>query len=75
MQNVQNADILRVMNLVNLYRRKVGWESQIAKEAKADYDYWDSYQLESFIKYGDGNMGYGDGPHTKLWIKHLKATA
>ena len=72
MQNVQNADILRVMNLVNLYRRKVGWESQIAKEAKADYDYWDSYQLESFIKYGDGNMGYGDGPHTKLWIKHLK---
>ena len=72
MQNVQNADIQRVMNLVDLYRRKVGWESQIAKEAKADHDYWDSYQLESFIKYGDGNMGYGDGPHTKLWIKHLK---
>ena len=72
MQNVQNADIQRVMNLVDLYRRKVGWESQIAKEAKADHDYWDSYQLESFIKYGDGNMGFGDGPHTKLWIKHLK---
>jgi hypothetical protein len=48
MQNVQNANIQRVMNLVNLYRRKVGWESQIAKEAKADHDYWDSYQLESF---------------------------
>jgi len=72
MQNVQNADIQRVMNLVDLYRTKVGKESQIAKEAKAEQDYWNRYQVESFIKYGDGTMVHEDGPHTEVWIKHLK---
>ena len=36
MQNVQNADIQRVMNLVDLYRTKVSKESKAAKEL-ADY--------------------------------------
>ena len=37
MQNVQNAAEIqqRVINLVELYRTKVGKESQIAKAAKA----------------------------------------
>ena len=33
MQNAQNADIQRVINLVELYRTKVGKESDIATEA------------------------------------------
>ena len=37
MQNVQNADIQRVMNLVDLYRTKVGKESQKAKELAEEY--------------------------------------
>lgn len=74
MQNVQNvAEIQqRVINLVELYRTKVGKESQIAKDAKADCDYWDNYQVEQFEKYGDGTIGgWGEGPHTEVWIKHL----
>ena len=39
MQNVQNAEIQqRVINLVELYRTKVGKESQIAKDAKEEYE-------------------------------------
>ena len=74
MQNVQNAAEIqqRVINLVELYRTKVGKESQIAKDAKADCDYWDNYQVEQFEKYGDGTIGgWGEGPHTEVWIKHL----
>ena len=37
MQNVQNADIQRVMNLVDLYRTKVGKESQMAKDLAEEY--------------------------------------
>lgn len=37
MQNVQNADIQRVMNLVDLYRTKVGKESQKAKDLAEEY--------------------------------------
>ena len=38
MQNVQNASEIqqRVINLVELYRTKVGKESQIAKDAKEE---------------------------------------
>ena len=42
MQNAQNTEIQqRVMNLVNLYRTKVGKESEVAKEAKEDYERWE----------------------------------
>ena len=74
MQNVQNAAEIqqRVINLVELYRTKVGKESKIANDAKADCDYWDNYQVEQFEKYGDGTIGgWGEGPHTEVWIKHL----
>lgn len=47
MQNVQNADIQRVMNLVDLYRTKVGKESQIAKDAKDEKKYWDDVNLDA----------------------------
>ena len=71
MQNVQDTEIKkRVINLVNLYRTKVGWESQIAKEAKEDWDFWnqslDMMAIESMV----GGI-YGEGPHTEEWIKHL----
>ena len=60
MQNVENADIQRVMNLVDLYRTKVGKESQIAKDAKEEY--------ESLSEMGF----WAEGPHTESWIKYLK---
>lgn len=71
MQNVQDTEIQkRVINLVELYRTKVGWESQIAKEAKEEWDFWnqslDMMAIESMV----GGI-YGDGPHTEEWIKHL----
>ena len=59
MQNVQNADIQRVMNLVDLYRTKVGKESKIAKAAKKEY--------ESMSEIGI----WGEGTHTEIWKKHL----
>ena len=76
MQNVQNAAEIqqRVINLVELYRRKVGYESQIAKDAKADYDYWEQESVdlmkEEGLSFGGGM--YGEGPHTEDWIKHLQ---
>ena len=76
MQNVQNAAGIqqRVINLVELYRRKVGYESQIAKDAKADNDYWEQESVDLMIEEGlsfGGGM-YGEGPHTEDWIKHLQ---
>ena len=76
MQNVQNAAEIqqRVINLVELYRRKVGYESQIAKDAKADNDYWEQESVDLMIEEGlsfGGGM-YGEGPHTEDWIKHLQ---
>ena len=52
MQNVQNAAEIqqRVINLVELYRTKVGKESQMAKEAKADNDYWDQESVDMMKK-------------------------
>lgn len=51
MQNVQNvAEIQqRVINLVELYRTKVGKESKIAKEAKQVHDEW----LRTYCDYSD----------------------
>lgn len=73
MQNVQNAEIQqRVINLVELYRTKVGKESQIAKDAKADDEFWLQESID--MMEGDGFTGgglYGEGPHTEIWIKHL----
>lgn len=78
MQNVQNADIQRVMNLVDLYRRKVGWESETAKAAKAEQDFWTQMTLDTMSEmdangedYGMGFGVSGEGPHTELWIKKL----
>lgn len=78
MQNVQNtAEIQqRVMNLVELYRTKVGKESQIAKDAKDDFDFWENENEKMAMKAFDageffiGSM-HGEGPHTEIWIKHL----
>lgn len=73
MQNVQNAAEIqqRVINLVELYRTKVGKESQIAKDAKADCDYWDQESINLMDENGIGGGIYGEGPHTEVWIKHL----
>ena len=77
MQNVQNAEIQqRVINLVELYRTKVGKESQIAQEAKDDYEYWEQFNLNraiEAIEAGDHSFGevYGEGSHTEEWIEHL----
>ncbi len=76
MQKTQNADIQRVMNLVDFYRTKVGKESRIAKTAKSDYDYWEEENLknaeEDFAK-GEvfSSFIHGEGPHTEVWIKGL----
>ena len=75
MQNLQNtAEIQqRVINLVELYRKKVGKESQIAKAAKADHEFWEKESIDMIIGEGlavDGSI-YGTGSHTDIWIKHL----
>ena len=78
MQNVQNAAEIqqRVINLVELYRTKVGKESQIAKDAKDDFEFWEKENekmaMEAF-EAGVSSFGgmYGEGDHTEIWIKHL----
>ena len=75
MQNVQNAAEIqqRVIKLVELYRTKVGKESQIAKDAKADQEYWGRHTMNMMAEDGiaKGDL-FGEGPHTEVWIKHLK---
>lgn len=72
MQNVQDTEIQkRVINLVNLYRTKVGWESQIAKEAKEDWDFWEQSSVDMMAIGSMAGGVYGEGPHTEEWIKHL----
>ena len=74
MQNVQNAaDIQqRVINLVELYRTKVGKESQIAKDAKSDDEFWIQETIDMMEEEGLTSAGLlGEGPHTEIWIKHL----
>ena len=71
---MQNAAEIqqRVINLVELYRTKVGKESQIAKDAKADNDYWEQESIDMMVEEGLPIGGiYGEGPHTEVWIKHL----
>lgn len=74
MQNVQNAAEIkqRVINLVKLYRRKAGWESQTAKDAKADLESWNQMSYDMMVEEGFTGGGlYGEGPHTEGWIKNL----
>lgn len=73
MQKTQNADVQRVINLVDLYRTKVGEESEIAKEAKANCEYWEEINISMMQEEGItiGGFVYGNGPHTEAWIKHL----
>ena len=68
MQNAQNAAEIqqRVINLVELYRTKVGKESPVARQAKADFEYWEKPVDDEF-----GLITWGEGPHTEMWIKHL----
>ncbi len=77
MQNVQNADIQRVMNLVDLYRTKVGKESQIAKNAKEEKEYWDKLNLDAAIQLHEegfegaiGDIYPYDQPDE--WVKTLR---
>ena len=58
MQNVQNAAEIqqRVINLVELYRTKVGKESQIAKDAKKEKLFWDEENLNAAIKLHEEGM-------------------
>ncbi len=58
MQNVQNADIQRVINLVELYRTKVGKESDFAKELKAEQKHRDEENADLAIQlHEDGVSG------------------
>ena len=64
MQNAQNATEIqqRVINLVELYRTKVGKESQIAEYAKDNYNLWGG---------ADNPEQFSEGPHIEVWKKHL----
>lgn len=74
MQNVQNAAEIqqRVINLVDLYRTKVGKESDIAKAAKEEHDYWEQESINAMIEENLPGGMIGEGPHTEEWIKHLQ---
>ena len=67
MQNVQNAAEIqqRVINLVELYRTKVGKESQIAKDAKEERDYWDK------VIHDDINQLFEDGINEPFGINDM----
>ena len=76
MQNVQNAAEIqqRVINLVELYRTKVGKESQIAKDAKAFYDDWQELNNNEISRGGDICLYQYqdfDNPNEQIWIEHL----
>lgn len=66
MQNVQNAAEIqqRVMNLVDLYRTRVGKESEIAIKAKEAYN-------ESFYIVGLDFADYVGQEEYEDWVKHL----
>ena len=74
MQNVQNAAEIqqRVINLVELYRTKVGKESQIAKDAKKFYDDFEELNKKE-ISNGGFLYQYSDieNPKEQVWVDHL----
>lgn len=78
MQNVQNAAEIqqRVINLVELYRTKIGKESKNAKDAKAEKAYWDKVNLDAAIKLhedGLGAFGFDMSPDMpEEWVKTLR---
>ena len=78
MQNVQNAAEIqqRVINLVELYRTKVGKESKIAKDAKAEKDYWDQENINIAMDAHDAGLsafGFDMTPDMpEEWINTLK---
>jgi len=77
MQNAQNTEIQqRVMNLVELYRTKIGKESKIAKDAKAEKACWDKVNLDAAIKLhedGLGAFGFDMSPDMpEEWVKTLR---
>ncbi len=79
MQNVQNAAEIhqRVINLVELYRTKVGKESQIAKNAKVEKAYWDDANLDAAIQLHEegfqGAIGFDMAPDMpEEWVKTLR---
>lgn len=80
MQNVQNAAEIqqRVINLVELYRTKVGKESKIAKDAKADYEARQNWNeeiakeaLKKAFTWPILEM-HGPDTHTEIWTKGLQ---
>lgn len=74
MQNLQNAAEIqqRVINLVELYRTKVGKESKIAKDAKSFYDKWEEMNKRE-VSNGGILYQYQDfeNPDEITWVKHL----
>lgn len=73
MQKIQNAEIQqRVINLVELYRTKVGKESQIAKDAKSFYEKWEELNNKE-IKNDGLIYQYQDieNPDEMTWVSHL----
>ena len=76
MQNTQNADIQRVINLVELYRTKVGKESDIAKEAKAYYDIQEQANIktaeDAYVNGETSSFGWvEDDDEIEIRTKHL----
>ena len=77
MQNVQNADIQRVMNLVDLYRRKVGKESKIAEDAKDEKARWDDANFDAALHLHEegfkGPIGIDMAPDMpEEWVNTLR---
>ena len=74
MQNVQNAAEIqqRVINLVELYRTKVGKESQIAKEANILFNKWKDRNKKSFQV--DGLIQFKEikDPDKDIRVKYLQ---
>ena len=77
MQNVQNADIQRVMNLVDLYRTKVGKESKIAEDDKDEKAYWDDANFDAALHLHEegfkGPIGIDMAPDMpEEWVNTLR---
>ena len=76
MQNAQNADIQRVINLVELYRTKVGRESDFAKEAKAYYAIQEQANAQiaedAYVNGETTSFGWTEQDSgNEIWTKHL----
>ena len=74
MQNVQNTAETqqRVISLVDLYRTKVGNESQMAKDAKADYEASQNWNEEMAMETWPGLEMHEPDNHIEIWTKGLQ---